>query len=112
MVAEVSGPEWRCQDATDDELVGLLGRWDAIGSWAEAGKLGVVRELLRRRAHPGLGGAPSMHGDLPDRWEEGAGHEVSAALAISLRSADNLTCFAWDRRPACPASARRWPPAP
>src|ERR1700749_923577 len=89
-----SGAEWRCAGATDDELIGLLGRWDAIGSWAEAGKLGVVRELLRRRAHHGLGGAPSMHGDLPGRWEEGAGHEVSAALQVSLRSADNLTAFA------------------
>ena len=58
-VAELSGPEWRCEGATDEELIGLLGRWDAIGSWAEAGKLGVVRELLRRRARPGLGGAPA-----------------------------------------------------
>ena len=39
-IAELSGPEWRCAGATDDELIGLLGRWDAIGSWAEAGKLG------------------------------------------------------------------------
>ena len=101
-IAELSGPEWRCAEATDEELIGLLGRWDAIGSWAEAGKLGVVRELLRRRARPGLGGAPSMHGDLPDQWEEGAGHEVSAALAISLRSADNLTAFAWDLQARLP----------
>jgi uncharacterized protein DUF222 len=102
MVAELSGPEWRCAGATDDELIGLLGRWDAIGSWAEAGKLGVVRELLRRRAHQGLGGGPSMHGDLPDQWEEGTAHEASAALAISLRSADNLTAFAWDLQARLP----------
>src|SRR5215469_2835120 len=95
VVAELSGPEWRCAGATDDELIGLLARWDALGSWVEAGKLGVVRELLRRRAHQGLG-ALSMHGDLPDRWDEGTEHEVSAALNISLRSADNLTVFAWD----------------
>jgi hypothetical protein len=94
-IAELSGPEWRCEGATDEELTGLLGRWDAVESWAEAAKLGVVRELLRRRAHEGQGGA-SMHGDLPDRWDEGTEHEVSAALAISLRSADNLTTFAWD----------------
>ena len=43
-----------------------------------------------------------MHGDLPDQWEEGAGHEVSAALAISLRSADNLTAFAWDLQARLP----------
>jgi hypothetical protein len=101
-VAELSGPEWRCAEATDEELVGLLGRWEAIGSWAEAGKLGVVRELLRRRARPGLGGGPPAHGDLPDQWEEGAGHEVSAALGISLRSADNLTAFAWDLQARLP----------
>ena len=102
-VAELSGPEWRCAGATDEELIGLLGRWDAIGSWAEAGKLGVVRELLRRRARPGLGGGrAAAHGDLPDQWEEGAGHEVSGALRISLRSADNLTSFAWDLQARLP----------
>jgi hypothetical protein len=101
-IAELSGSEWRCEGATDEELIGLLGRWDAIESWAEAAKLGVVRELLRRRAHVGLGGAPSMHGDLPDRWDEGTGHEVSGALKISLRSADNLTGFAWDLQARLP----------
>ena len=109
---ELSGPEWRCAGATDEELIGLLGRWDAIGSWAEAGKLGVVRELLRRRARPGLGGAAPSHGDLPDQWEEGAGHEVSGALAISLRSADNLTAVAWDLQARLPASAPPSPTAP
>jgi hypothetical protein len=108
VIAELSGPEWRCANATDDELVGLLGRWDTIESWAEAAKLGVVRELLRRRARPGLVATPPMHGDLPDRWEEGAAHEVSAALKISLRSADNLTAFAWDLQ-ARPARYRRRP---
>jgi len=97
VVEELSGPEWRCAGATDEELIGLLRRWEALSSWAEAGKLGVVRELLRRRPHQGLpGGVPSMHGDLPDRWEDGAGHEVSTALTISLRSADNLIGIAWD----------------
>src|SRR5580693_2278791 len=101
-VAELSGPQWRCAGATDEELIGLLGRWDALGSWAEAGKLGVVRELLRRRARPGLRGAPPSHGDLPDQWQEGAGHEVSAALQVSLRSADNLTASAWDLQARLP----------
>ena len=44
----------------------------------------------------------AAHGDLPDQWEEGAGHEVSGALAISLRSADNLTAFAWDLQARLP----------
>src|SRR5215831_16052215 len=33
-LAELSGPDWRCDGATDDELMGLLGRWQAVESWA------------------------------------------------------------------------------
>src|SRR5215472_11856541 len=96
---ELSGPEWRCDGATDDELVGLLGRWQAVESWAAAGKLGVLRELIRRRARPGLRGqgAP-VHGDLPDAWDEGVDHEVSAGLGISLPAAGKLIDLAWDLR--------------
>ena len=96
VVEDLSGPERRCEGATDDELVGPLGRWDALEAWAAAGKLGVVRELIRRRARPGPGGYQPMHGDLPDQWHEGLAHEVSVALGLSIRGADKLTCFAWD----------------
>jgi hypothetical protein len=65
---ELSGPDRRCPGATDDELVGLLSRWAALESWVAAAKLGVLRELIRRRARPGLAG--NRHGDLPDAWEE------------------------------------------
>ena len=30
VLAEVAGPEWRCLEATDDELDGILGRFAAI----------------------------------------------------------------------------------
>jgi len=96
VVEDLSGPDQRCQDATDEELIGLLGRWDSLESWAAAGKLGVVRELIRRRARPGPGGHLPRHGDLPDQWHEGLEHEVSPALGLSIRGADKLTCFAWD----------------
>src|SRR5262252_10028581 len=103
MLEELSGPDWRCDGATDDELIGLLGRWQAMESWAAAGKLGVVRELIRRRARPGIRGQDTpMHGDLPDAWEEGLGHEISAAMAVSLRSADQLTGLAWQLRARLP----------
>jgi hypothetical protein len=66
VVDDLSGPERRCGGATDEELIGLLGRWGALESWAAAGKLAAVRELIRRRARPGLGGyPPPVHGDLP-----------------------------------------------
>src|SRR5215469_8788546 len=104
VIAQLSGPEWRCAGATDDELTGLLGRWQAIESWAAAGKLGVIRELLRRRARPGPRGMLPMHGDLPDQWHEGTAHEVSMALGISVPSADNLLGLAWDLRARLPGT--------
>jgi Domain of unknown function (DUF222) len=103
VVDDLSGPDRRCGGATDEELTGLLGRWGALESWAAAGKLAAVRELIRRRARPGLGGyPPPRHGDLPDQWHEGLAHEVSAALGLSIRGADNLTCFAWDLQARLP----------
>src|SRR5215469_15580294 len=104
VVAELSGPGWRCAGADDDELTGLLGRWQALESWAAAGKLGVIRELLRRRARPGPRGMLPMHGDLPDQWHEGTAHEVSMALGISVPSADNLLGLAWDLRARLPGT--------
>src|SRR5262245_51797749 len=104
-VAELSGPDWRCAGATDDELIGLLGRWQAAESWAAASKLGVMRELIRRRARPGIRGqGVPMHGDLPDAWEEGLEHEISGELGISLRSADQLVGLAWDLQARLPGT--------
>jgi hypothetical protein len=93
LVADLSGPHWRCDGATDDELIGLLNRWAALESWAAAGKLGVTRELLRRRAVP-LPGTAGIDG-LPEVWDDGTGHEVAAALSISLQGADKLANLAW-----------------
>jgi hypothetical protein len=93
LVADLSGPGWRCDGATDDELMGLMGRWAALESWAAAGKLGVTRELLRRRA-VALPGTVAVDG-LPEVWDEGTGHEVAAALSVSLQGADKLASLAW-----------------
>jgi hypothetical protein len=91
-VAGLSGPDWRCTGATDEELVGLLGRWAAVESWAAAGKLGVTRELIRRHGVPGAG----THGDLPDLWGDDLGHEIAPALGSSLRAADKMAGTAWE----------------
>ena len=94
-VAALSGTEWRCPGATDAELTGLLNRWAAVESWAAAGKLGVARELLRRRGGP----VPNpRYGDLPEVWDEGTGHEVAGAMAMSLPAADRLLNLAWTLR--------------
>ncbi len=70
-----SGGEWRCPGATRDELVGLLRRWAALESWAAAGKLGVLRALIREDDQPLPGGG--YHGDLPDGWTRSLTHEVA-----------------------------------
>jgi hypothetical protein len=91
---ELSGPGRDCCGATDDELIGLLGRWSAQESWAVAAKLGVIRELLRRRA---LAGAQvrRLPCGLPDAWDETVAHEVCAELGISPQAADKLIWLAW-----------------
>lgn len=100
VAAEVSGPEWRCPGATDDELIGLVRQWAAVESWAAAAKLGVVRELIRREDQPWLPG--ERHGDLPDSWGDSLQHELSLALASSVQAADRTAWLAWDLRARLP----------
>jgi Domain of unknown function (DUF222) len=71
---------------------------------AAAGKLGAVRELIRRRARPGPRGMLPRHGDLPGQWHEGTAREVSAALGISVPSADSLPGLAWDLQARLPGT--------
>jgi hypothetical protein len=102
-LAALSGPDWRCAGASDDELIGLLGRWAALEAWAAAGKLGVARELIRRRAGHGRIPSPVIPDELPRSWHEGTGHEAAAALGLSLTAADKLLDLAWTLRARLPA---------
>jgi len=102
---ELSGPQWRCDGATDDELIGLLGHWAAAESWAAAAKLGVLRELIRRRAIPIPG--TMRPGGLPEVWDKGTGHEAAAALGISLQAADKLLDLAWTLEARLPGTGAR-----
>jgi hypothetical protein len=90
----VSGPEWRCPGAKRDELFGLLRRAAALESWAAAGKMGLLRALMREEDLQLPGGG--HHGDLPDEWSRSLTHEVSAALAMPPQSAEKLMRLAWD----------------
>ncbi len=85
---EASGPARRCEGASDDEVAGMLGRWEATEAWCAAAKLGVIRALIRRRGLPGY--EPAGPGGLPGAWQEGLTQEVSCQLGISLRAADAL----------------------
>ena len=98
-----SGSGWGCAGASRDELVGLLRRWAALEAWAAAGRLGVLRALIRDDDQPLPGG--SRHGDLPDGWSKSLTHEVAAALAVSVPTAENMMWLAWDLRVRLPGIA-------
>ena len=94
LLDQASGPQRHCPGAGDDEAVGMLGRWEATEAWCAGGKLGVIRELIRRRAQPGY--EPARPGGLPGAWQEGLTQEVSNQLGVSLRAADALIGLAAD----------------
>jgi hypothetical protein len=98
-----SGPEWRCAGASRDEMIGLLRRWAAMEAWAAAGRLGVLRALIRDDDQPLPGG--DYHGDLPDGWTKSLTYEVAAALAVSAPTAENMMWLAWDLRVRLPGIA-------
>ena len=98
-----SGPEWRCVDASRDEMIGLLRRWASIEAWASAGRLGVLRALIRDDDQPLPGG--DYHGDLPDGWTKSLTYEVAAALAVSVPTAENMMWLAWDLQARLPGTA-------
>jgi hypothetical protein len=93
-LAAAAGPEWRCRGASGEQHIGILGRLAALESWAAAGKLGVIRALIRDDDPGFLCG--SRHGDLPDVWEDALASEIALALAASVPSADKTMRSAWE----------------
>src|SRR5919108_1355235 len=85
---EASGPQRRCEDASDDEAFGMLSRWEAAEAWCAAGKLGVIRALIGRRMPPGAG--------FSSADAEGLVQEVSNQLGVSVRAAGALIGLAAD----------------
>jgi hypothetical protein len=97
-----SGTEWRCPGATRDEMLGMLRQWQALESWAGAGKLGLLRALIRDDDQPLPGGG--YHGDLPGGWTKALTHEVALALSMPAVSAENLMWLAWNLRAVLPGT--------
>jgi hypothetical protein len=83
-------------------MLGLLRRWQALESWAAAGKLGILQALIRDDDQPLQGGG--YRGDLPEGWTKSLTHEVAAALAMPAVSADNLMWLAWNLRAILPGT--------
>ncbi len=93
-VASAAGADWRCPDASGEQLIGILGRLAALESWAAAGKLGVIRALIRDDHPTSL--SRSRHGGLPDVWDDSLTYEVALALAASVPSAEKTMRAAWE----------------
>ena len=93
-------PGQRCPGATRDELLGMLRQWQALESWAAAGKLALLRALIRDDDQPLPGG--SYHGDLPDGWTKSLTHEVALALSMPAVSAENQMWLAWNLQAVLP----------
>ena len=89
-----------CPGATRDELLGMLRQWQALESWAAAGKLALLRALIRDDDQPLPGG--SYHGDLPDGWTKSLTHEVALALSMPAVSAENQMWLAWNLQAVLP----------
>lgn len=99
-----SGPDRHCPGATRDELIGMLRQWQAVESWAAAGKLALLRALIRDDDQPMPGGG--YHGDLPDGWTKSLTHEVALALSMPAVSADHLMWLAWRLQAVLPGHGR------
>jgi hypothetical protein len=97
-----SGPDRHCPGATRDELLGMLRQWQAMESWAAAGKLALLRALIRDDDQPVTGGG--YHGDLPDGWSKSLTHEVALALSMPAVSADHLMWLAWNLQAVLPGT--------
>lgn len=63
----------------------------------------MLRALIREDGQPLPGGG--RHGDLPDGWSKSVTHEVAAALAVSVPTAENMMWLAWDLQVRLPGIA-------
>ena len=89
---------------SDDELIGVLGAWARIESWAAAGRLSAVAELIRRR--PATRGERATRGGVPVSWGKFCADELAVALSISRWAAEKMTGLARDLATRLPLTNR------
>ncbi|MBO0806336.1 MAG: DUF222 domain-containing protein, partial [Nocardiopsaceae bacterium] len=89
--------------ASDDEVIGMMGCWQALEARAHARMLAAVRELVRRRPREGF--PPACYpGGLPEKWDTGVAHEAAAQLRTSWQAAGALACLAWELEARLPGT--------
>jgi hypothetical protein len=99
-----AGAGRRYAGVDDDQLIGMLVKWQQTEAWAAAGKLSAVAELIRRRPG-GYPGAPAAGGLRPE-WGKFCGDELAVATATSKVAAEKTLGLAYDLAARLPGTAR------
>ena len=87
---DLSGTGWRCPGATDDELTGVLGRWQAIVSWAESRN--ASKDRLESKVQYFLGWRDLLETIILCNCLDFMGVEVKGLILLEL--IHSLTCLA------------------
>jgi Domain of unknown function (DUF222) len=80
-------------DASDDELLGIICAWDRVEAHASAGKHAAIARLIRRRPAPDC--APDGPAEMPEHWDEFTSRELGAVLGMGSGDASGLLDLAW-----------------
>ncbi len=88
----------------DDQLIGMLVKWQQTEAWAASGKLSAVAELIRRR--PGDGPSEAAPGVFRPEWGKFCGDELAVATATSKVAAEKTLALSYDLAARLPGTAR------
>ena len=100
-----AGTGWAYDQISDDELIGVLGAWQRTESWAAAGRLSAVAELIRRRPADACRDR-ATYGGNPAPWGKFCADEVAVAMNISRWAAEKMAGLAHDLATRLPLTSK------
>ena len=100
-----AGTGWAYDQISDDDLIGVLGAWQRTESWAAAGRLSAVAELIRRRPADACRDR-ATHGGNPVSWGKFCADEVAVAMNISRWAAEKMAGLAHDLATRLPLTCK------
>ncbi len=104
-VTAAAGTGWAYGQISDDELIGVLGAWQRTESWAAAGRLAAIAELIRRRPADACRDRATYGGD-PAPWGKFCADEVAVAMNISRWAAEKMVGLAHDLATRLPLTCK------
>jgi hypothetical protein len=88
----------------DDQLIGMLVKWQQTEAWAASGRLSAVAELIRRR--PGDSPPDPAAEGLSPAWGKFCDDELAVATATSKIAAGKTLALAYDLAARLPGTAQ------